>query len=537
MPSPRGLAILGLLGLMELLAGFALVVGSSLLDATSLSYAMFWLLILEGVLGGLAALAITTAGLRARWSRVAMLAGGALAAGIPALLTSTTTVSFLVAALLLALAYWRGLAVFEEPPTHEEVQRRFGYGFGILFLGIITVIARGIIYESSVWHMLAFLGIAYTLTALVALGLSRVEGIREPGAGQAVFFAVAVQLAFLLLLGLLAVQLFAADLAGALANLVHPLLKGIADGLTAALGVLLTPLGWIVEHLRAQAHHPSHVQAPSAPQSATPRRKKLKAHPADNTWIAVGGLVFMLVLLAGVAYLIWRTLPRLPHQRREAGYREQRESLWSFTSFWQAFLLWVRAVLRRGTGRVEQAIRESRQRVFGPQYPADPIRELYARALRRARRSGLSRPPATTPTEFATRIRGHWTDVAADFAVLTEAYVQRRYGDISFGEAEIATVRQHWRRSLSGMRRVAEPEASKEDAAPTGAAPIPAPPSNELMDRRPGSIWQRAVQQLDAIRGDPLVRGVSSDLVSATLAVVILLAFIIGLVAYLALAR
>ena len=150
MPSRRELFILALLALMEVLAGFTVVVGSSVLDATSLQYSMFWPLFVCCLAGLAAGVGVGATALGHPWNRVALLASGALAVGVCALVTSRTWVSAVVAGLLLAVAYWRGLAVTGEPPSHQEVQRRFGLGFAILFFGVAWVVARGIVFQRSV---------------------------------------------------------------------------------------------------------------------------------------------------------------------------------------------------------------------------------------------------------------------------------------------------------------------------------------------------------------------------------------------------
>jgi len=519
---------------MELLAGFSVVVGSGLLDVTSLGYDMFWLLLLADLVGAALALGIGGLVLRYPWNRIAMLAGGAITAGALALLTSSGTVSFLAAALLLAVAYWRGLAVTQEPPTHAEVQRRFGLGFGVLFLGIIWVVARGIIFQSSIWRMLAVTGIAYTITALIALGTARVEQVREPGAGQTVVVAVGLQLGFLLVLSLLAIQLFAIDIAGWLGHLTQPLWTGVGNATYTALSVLFAPLGWLVDHIRTHAHgtHPLRFSPP--PQGESGRHKKLKAPPPDYTWASIAGTVFVILVLAGVGVLIWRTLPRIPRLAGNRGYTDQRRSLWSFDALWRAIRAWLRTLLHRGAETAEDAMSATRRRVLGPSYPSDPIRQLYARTLRRAERSGLSRPSSTTPTEFQLSLSARWPEASEEFAALTGMYVRRRYGEESFDEEEIGAIKQRWRRAQAVMqRRPPEPAPPREQ---TVEAPV-ASPAALRAGASPGTLRQRAVQIISRAAGAQVVRDVSVDMLSSILAVVVFFAFVIGLVAYLAFGR
>jgi hypothetical protein len=103
MPSPRELVLLLLLICMEMTAGFALVVGSSLLDATSLHYGMFWLLLLSALVGLCAAVLVGRVGPGEPWNRISLIAGAFIGAVVPAVEASHNAVSFVVALFLLLI--------------------------------------------------------------------------------------------------------------------------------------------------------------------------------------------------------------------------------------------------------------------------------------------------------------------------------------------------------------------------------------------------------------------------------------------------
>src|SRR5579864_8842893 len=120
---------MALMVVMEMLAGFAVLLGLSLPDITSPGDAIIWPLFLCAYCGALAGMAILLYGPGDPWNRIATLTTGiVLAVGVSWLLSSTRP-AFVVTSILLAFAYWRGLMATREPPSFEEVQVRFGLGF------------------------------------------------------------------------------------------------------------------------------------------------------------------------------------------------------------------------------------------------------------------------------------------------------------------------------------------------------------------------------------------------------------------------
>lgn len=471
MPSPRGVALIVLLLLMEILAGFSLAVGSSLLDATSLQYGMFWLFLLAGLAGVAVALSITAIRPREPWDRLILLAGGAIAAVVPARVFSTNLVSLLVAASLLAVAYWRGADVAQEVPTYTTVQGRFGVGFGILFTGLVWIVARGIINQRSLWHMLAIVGIAYTIVAMIALVLGRIERTREPGATQAIVLAVAIQLALLAIISLVAIEIFSHDLAGALYNLTRPVWDVLGPVWYTMLTLIFAPIQWILDLIHAHAHasHPLNlVHPPPAPQH--PPHHHLQTQAVHSPLFAVVGIVLLLAVATGLGLLIWKVAPRLSFHQRERGYDEERMNGLSLSAIWCGLRRWIQGLFHRGgiaAGGITGAVR---RRIFGPVYPDDPVRRVYAQLLYRSAHLGVPRPNAATPDEFQSRLALVWPEGSADFAALTNAYVLRRYGAVSFGQDELEALGECWQRLRRLMRRqtvaIAEPAGEQTAVEP-----------------------------------------------------------------------
>src|SRR5436305_10884573 len=101
--SPRELAILGLMLLMETLAGFPVILGLALFDATVLGYATYWLVIACAYAGLGVAIGVLSWHPKEPWNRVALLGAGAAIAAGAALAVSDGPVTFLATTFLLSI--------------------------------------------------------------------------------------------------------------------------------------------------------------------------------------------------------------------------------------------------------------------------------------------------------------------------------------------------------------------------------------------------------------------------------------------------
>ncbi len=471
MPSRRDLLVYSTVVAMEALAGFALVLGVNLLDVARLGYSSFWLFLLAALAGMVVGLLVSAAGPGEPWNRLLLLAGAVLLIAPSLLGIAHSVAGYIVTGLLLAVFYWRGLAASQETPGLNEVRGHFGQGFAVLFLGFICVIARGILNNGSIWHVLAIDGIAYTVLAMIAMVAARTEGTREPGSGPAVALAVTVQLGLLTVLALIAVQVFSLDLAGAVGRFTQPFWDAIGSAGFHLVTLVAKPIDWLVGLIRPHPH--SLVRPRVAPPGSTnPTQHKLvRPHNSGDPLVVAIGLVLLALIVGAVAYGIYRALPQISRRQMAAGFVEERRSVWSASELWRVFVTWLRSLGRRSTAVAVTAIRRTRRRVFG-EYPADPVRRVYAQLLRRAAANGLPRPADVTPGEYQARLIDRWPAGSAHFAMLTDAYILRRYGETTFAQAQIDDLKVHWHAARTTIRRpriVTDPELS---AMQTGQSPL-----------------------------------------------------------------
>jgi len=451
LPSRKGFLLLLLLAAMETLAGFAIIVGSSLLDALPPGYAVFWPLLGSAAAGLAFGLVVARIGPGDRWNR-AIVAVGAVATGLGgAAAISHNLPSFLIAAFVLVLLFWRGIVITQEQVDHDDVLRRFGWGFGFLFFGIVWIVARGIVYQRPIWQMMALIGIGYTIVGMVALGTSRLEQEREPGAAAAAALAILFQLALLAGISLAVLQLFSLDVAGGIWHVTRPAFDRLGGALFQLELLIASPIQHFVDLIRPRGRRLANP-ALTQPANTQPTGKKPRGHRPLNDPLVVGSFVlFAVAALGGVLWLISRVIPRLPHRAPNRGYVERRRGLISLSALWQLLAGWIIGLFARSGEAAVRAVRQSRRRIFGD-YPADPVRRVYAQLMRRAARAEAAPLTATTPLELATQLARRWPDHATDFARITEIYIQRRYAEATLAATQVAEIRERWHTVRPAMR-------------------------------------------------------------------------------------
>jgi hypothetical protein len=85
--------------------------------------------------------------------------------------------------------------------------------------------------------------------------------------------------------------------------------------------------------------------------------------------------------------------------------------------------------------------------------PADTVRRWYAEALLMLERRGLAKPPASTPAEFLQDVRGVYPECGPEFAVLTRAYEEVRYGSRTFERPTLDRLEAHRLQLMGALHR------------------------------------------------------------------------------------
>jgi hypothetical protein len=103
-----------------------------------------------------------------------------------------------------------------------------------------------------------------------------------------------------------------------------------------------------------------------------------------------------------------------------------------------------------------------RRSIVRRELPADTVRRWYAEALLMLQRRGLEKPPAGTPAEFLVDVRAAYPECGAEFAVLTRAYEEVRYGSRTFEASALDRLEAHRVQLMGALHRARKLEPAEE---------------------------------------------------------------------------
>ena len=85
--------------------------------------------------------------------------------------------------------------------------------------------------------------------------------------------------------------------------------------------------------------------------------------------------------------------------------------------------------------------------------PREQIRYFYLSTVKRAADKGVPREQAETPLEFAQDLKEHWPEAEEDVDVLTDAFLEARYGRSPIEKEDVSPVKKRWQQVKSNLRR------------------------------------------------------------------------------------
>lgn len=450
LPTAAAFAMLGL--------GF-LIVRAALAAPWSLTRARAWV-VGAGLVSGLAAVKVTYYPQHTPWDlrwlpALVLSAHDALPVVVPAVMAS----------LLAALLWWRGIVLGEREFSHFEIERAFrrGVAWTIVFMLFF------VIYGDTPGFATAASAPAYLLTffslGLVMLAVTRLLSIWQESQADEAQALAANRHWLLLLVAVVGVILSAAALFSGVVNLQFrpTILRALA------------PLGPVVEFLflivfaialvvaRALLYILSQfprrlTQVEPPPDVSRPLDQLLRDLPpavvSGARWGMVAVVVALLILLIAIAVVRRRARAKKPGG-------DERESVWStplllagLGQAWRNLWGW----LRTARGAPEP-------------HAVSVIREVYRELLRIGAGLGMPRRPSETPYEYQPRISARLPEDSQDIEALTEAYVRVRYTPEAPSFAEVDAARE----ALGRIRNAAVSRvgrANTRDITPGGGAQV-----------------------------------------------------------------
>lgn len=340
----------------------------------------------------------------------------------------------LILVLFLSLMFWvGGVTLARRSTAYSTLCSRFDLGiaaFSLLFLTkLLLLVKGGIKTEDSMSQLLLF---SFFIFSLLAIGLVRNRSTTPrdflpgyQGIGVILSFTVGV-----LLFGTGLVLFFL------------PYLTLSAEMGYGILKTATKPLAYIfVEVIRflymRKITRPETLSAPQEPSIGD------LTGPTESGWWtellekilgwALGGLIGLVVLIVfGVAvfYLIRWLFSKSPISQR-------RQSSWYLISLWlERSRIFLCFFLRRIVHRIKGYKRAA---------------QLYTGLLNWGRHSGLPHFLSETPTEYGLRLQNRFPSLRREIELITEAFTQEVYGEITLHEQQLDLAQSAWRRLRSPL--------------------------------------------------------------------------------------
>ncbi len=321
--------------------------------------------------------------------------------------------------------------------------------------GVVILVASAFFIRVFVRLDVSAFVVAYFFFALVAVALARIEEVSlQPNSSPVPFSGfwigtTVLAVVILALFGLVAVAFLYGGGLRLTLTLLSPILF-VFQILIAGLGALLMMLlDWILSQFSVDL-----MDFGQLVRELLDRLTQLVAWPppssepaeTGNQRLILGILQVVIsvaipaVMIALVVLLTWR---RLRKGRSEQQGEEARESLLSA----RAVALNLQAMLQSGLDRLgELAGLVSRFGAGSRFLAAVSIRRIYANLVRLATEAGYPRTQAETPYEYLPTVCRALPGSEEDVLVITEAYVNARYGLVPDTTEELQRIWDCWER-------------------------------------------------------------------------------------------
>ena len=374
-----------------------------------------------------------------------------------------------------AYLLWRGITVGMETPSFQAIYRRFLFGLAALVsLLALSGFIDGSDEVRSALRSTGFYVVGFLIAGLLSMGLVNLKAIWEEMERREETSGAVGRRWFSMLLGvvvgttivsLVVASVFSFNLASAL---LQPL-GLLADFLVTAfvylvafpLGVIAALLIYVFRFLasllpRGETPQPLSLPGPAEVQEIV-EGQGTRGFPPEAALALKWGLVALVVLL--VLFILARAMLRYSRgRRRDEETDEVSESLWTWDGFkadLRSFLSNLLARFRRKKASVPAATASPPLSI---ERDADTsavfsVRDIYRGLLWEARRIGFPRRTPETPTEYRGRLEAGLESEEEALQVITEAYIEERYGGVEASGERLGALNASWRSLRSALRR------------------------------------------------------------------------------------
>jgi hypothetical protein len=376
--------------------------------------------------------------------------------------------SLIVAAAFGFYLMWRGIVLGREEPRSKSLFRAFLIGVVAFIVLIILSVASASATtgQSAITSLVPYI-LGYFAAGLITMGLTRFQSLRAGIAVEDSLFSRRwlLMLLFIVLLIIMIAALVASSLSTELLTpvviafnfLFHWLFTALIYIIGYPAGALATVLYYIVRFFIQFLRGETKPQEMTMPDMSDLQKRLQEVTPANwpDSVIMVLKWVVGVLVVAGIIFLLARALFRYRRTKEDSGVREISESLWSWENFKADLLAILRNLFSRFRRKpritasppvppVATAIRDGEQVL--------DIRELYRGLLWEGHRASLPKRIGDTPYEYQSALKDALSGEHDSLSILTEAYVQQRYGHIPVKSESMSTLVQLWLRVRALLR-------------------------------------------------------------------------------------
>ena len=360
--------------------------------------------------------------------------------------------------IVVVFVWWRGLRLVGKTFSIYSAGQRLRIG-GLVLAPLVIWASMGRLPGSIVPFILLFF-----MAGLTAVALTRVEEIEKQQSGRSIslnprWLLIIIFAAFLLILmTILLTFIISGETLLAISGWLNPLWRAMYAGLTVTfntvfnlLAPLLERLFWVFEWLinLIRPMMTNILEVLPQPFDGTLLPTPEATDPTQTEAGSRSGIKLInILLMVAIVLAVTLTLGRIYRQAQFAA-RDSETTTKTGTATTSA---------RPGLGRRLL----NRFGLLRGWRMAASIRRIYQQMCAAAGVSGYPRAQAETPFEYLSTLAKAWPENQPDTRLITEAFVNVRYGELPESPEELESIRQAWKRLEAMPPSDAQPAKSQQ---------------------------------------------------------------------------
>lgn len=371
------------------------------------------------------------------------------------------------------VAWFLGGMRASSRPGFNQAFNMFRFGLGIIGISAVMTALIGQGNANEAWAGLSGVSLWFFAWSLAALALGNREVVREE-AGDASTGSWSM-----MLIGAIVVIMLVGSTVGVFGTgNVLGLLQNIVAGVLLAVGTVIYLLFWLIFQItgvfnpQVKENHKGPKEVEDAYRIVGRFGSNPKDMEASFNGLGVppevyNALIWGTVILVAVVviWLVSRSMRRA--NRGFAGdATEERERIGSWEMLVSQLRMWANMLLARfrpAHAPAGETIQDDLAALKGkPEWSGTlSVRQIYARLQKLAAGTGYARNPQQTPVEYLRVLQAAMPDLRQEFAAITSAYIEARYGPTPASGPAVHAAQEAWKRTEPRLQSAAAGKTGK----------------------------------------------------------------------------